>query len=364
LKNEKPKVLCKTCSADNRAAGQVKYQTEKGMALMKEFVALVGPYDENAKKYLTEGLKDFNIIEIGSKKEYPLMTGASYIILRSLSLDRDDINAMENLKLIQRWGVGYDTVDIKAAEDAGVTVAIASGVNAIPVAEFTVLLMLSIFRNIMVIQRNVKSGKWKGIGLVDRSYVVEGKTVGLIGLGAIGKAVAKKTLGLGAKVIYHDMKRLPRHEEEKMNISYTDFDTVISSSDIISLHLPLNEKTKNLINKEIFSRMKRTAVLINTSRGGIVNENDLFEALQEGKILGAGLDVFECEPVDLSNPLLSLDNVVVSAHCAGNTADNSINMAKRCVCNIKNISTGKYLFDEDIIVKGNSLTNIPYRKPE
>lgn len=307
---------------------------------MKEVVALVGSYDENARKTLSEGLSDFDMLEIGSAGEYATMASAHYMILRTLKIDRGTIWTMPNLKLIQRWGVGFDSVDIAAAGEAGVQVAITSGVNALPVAEYAILLMLAVYRNLLTVDGNVRSGTWKDDGLVNRSYVIDGKQLGLIGLGAIGRTVARKALGMGAKAVYYDMARLAENEERELGIEFRPFEELVASSDIVSLHLPLNNGTRNLIDASVLAKMKRTAILVNTARGGIVNEADLYRALRDGVILGAGIDVFEQEPVARDNPLLTLANVVTSCHFAGNTADNSVNMALRCVENIRRVRDG------------------------
>lgn len=316
---------------------------------MKEIIAIVGSYDENARNVLHKELEGFKLIEIERAEDFSQMVDAKYVILRTLSIDKDTIAKMPRLKLIQRWGVGYNTVDIEAAGKAGVLVAITSGVNAVPVAEYTLLLMLGVYRNLTVIHNNVRSGRWKDDSLVNRSYVIAGKTVGLIGLGAIGREVAGKVQGLGAQVIYYDSFRLPEAAEAELKITYSDLEQLMETADIISLHLPLNEHTKGLIGKSLLARMKPTSILINTARGGIINEDALYDVLRRRTILGAGLDVFEQEPIAPGNRLLELDNVVVSAHCAGNTADNSINMAYHCVDNIKRVSGGLSLPQKDLV---------------
>lgn len=317
---------------------------------MKEIAAIVGPVDEAGKKTIIENLTDeFVIKEIMSEEEYSLLTDVNYVILRTLKMNAEVIKLLPNLKLIQRWGVGFDSVDIKAAGERGVQVAVTSGINSIPVAEYAVLLMLSVYRNLIAIHRNVETGKWRDGALIDRSYVINAKAVGLIGLGSIGKQVAQIVKGFGAEVYYYDAFRLTVDVEKQFGLTYLTFDQLVKRADIISLHLPLTNETKNLINKDVFYMMKSTAIIINTARGGIINEQDLYEALSTRQILGAGLDVFENEPVTIDNPLLKLDNVVLSAHSAGNTVDNSINMAKRCVNNILKVSKNEPLMKTDLV---------------
>lgn len=317
---------------------------------MDQTVAIIGPIDEDGKKVIREKLSDrFNVIDISTPEEYHKLENVDYAVLRTLRIDGDTIRNCPKLKLIQRWGVGYDTVDIDTAGECGVQVAITSGVNATSVAEYAVLLMLSVYRNLISINGNVRDGKWRDDTLIQKSFVIDGKNVGLVGLGNIGKQVARKVQGFGAEVCYYDLFRLSEEQEAELELKYRSIEELIKESDIISLHLPLTKETKNLFNKQAFSKMKSSAIIINTARGGIINDQDLYEALTTGEILGAGIDVFENEPVLADHPLLSLSNIVVSSHSAGNTADNSIYMATRCVENIIAVSEGRALSHADLV---------------
>lgn len=315
-----------------------------------ETIALVGPYDPNVKALLLESITGrFNVKEISSEHEYEHLEDVNYVILRTLTLRESVINSIANLKLIQRWGVGYDTVDIKAAGKRGIPVAITSGMNAAPVSEMAILLMLAVYRNLPQLYSNVVAGKWREGINVGGLYTIEGKTVGFVGLGSIGKQVALKVKAFGAKVQYYDVCRLQYEEEEKLNATYVGFEELLRTSDIISLHVPLNDNTKHLICKETIGMMKRSAVIINTARGEIINEADLVDALQNKRILGAGLDVVEHEPADRSNPLLTLENAVVTPHMGGSTMDISAKMAKRCIENILKVSNGESLSRMDVV---------------
>ncbi len=315
-----------------------------------EKVAIIGPIDSKGKKTIKEGLKgQFEIIEIENEEQYNRLRNAEYAILRTYKINRDTINKCPNLKFIQRWGVGYDSVDVAAAGERNIKVAVTSGINSVPVAEYAVMLMLSVYRNIVTIHNNVVNGNWRVNGIIDRSYTLSGKKIGLIGLGSIGKNVAKIVQAFEAEVYYYDVFRMPEEEEKNLNIKYMELNDILNESDIISLHLPLTESTKNLIDKNTISLMKETAIIINTSRGGIINEEDLYEALINNKILGAGIDVFENEPISPENKLINLNNVVLSSHNAGNTTDNSINMAKRCVENIFKVSRSEEIIKGDLV---------------
>jgi D-3-phosphoglycerate dehydrogenase / 2-oxoglutarate reductase len=315
-----------------------------------EIIALTGPYDPNIKALLYKTVPSgFKIIEIASESEYGRLQNANYIILRTLKLKEQVITSIPDLKLIQRWGVGYDSVDIQAAGKRNIPVAITSGMNAVPVSEMAVLLMLAVYRNLPGLYHNVLAGKWREGLNVGTLYTIEGKTVGLVGLGSIGKQVAKKVRAFGAEVQYYDPFRLPAEEEVKLGVHYTEFEELLKTSDIISLHVPLGEKTRHLINKETIELMKPSAILINTARGEIIKDDDLVAALASKRILGAGLDVVEHEPADKNNPLLSLDNIVVTPHMGGSTMDISINMVKRCIENIVKVSRSESLSKSDVV---------------
>lgn len=317
-----------------------------------EKVAIIGPIDSKGKEVLKNELSEkFEVIEINNLEEYEELKNVEYAILRTLKIDRETIEHAKNLKFIQRWGVGYDSVDIVTAGEKGIKVAVTSGINSIPVAEYAILLMLAVYRNIINVHSNVINGNWREDALIERSYIISGKKLGLVGLGSIGKEVAKRITAFGADVLYYDIFRLSDQEESFLNIKYSELDELLGDCDIISIHLPLNDSTKNLIDKRAISLMKNTAILINTSRGGIVNEDDLYDALLNNQILGAGIDVFENEPILQDNKLLKLKNIVLSSHNAGNTIDNSINMAKRCSDNILKISRNEEIAKSDLVNK-------------
>jgi phosphoglycerate dehydrogenase-like enzyme len=237
--------------------------------------------------------------------------------------------------LIQKWGAGFDKIDIQAAGAKGISVAICLGGNAGPVAELAVLLMLAIYRNLVPLAAKLKEGHWARDLYTPRSYMLKGKIVGLLGFGSIGQKTGKIVKrGFDAQVQYYDLHRLPEEKEEALGVRYVSLDTLLRTSDILSLHIPLFENTQNIVDREALAKMKPSGILINTSRGGIIDENALYEALRDGIIAGAGLDTLAEEPADASNPLLKLENVVLTPHCGGNTADNDINMVKYCVDNI------------------------------
>ena len=316
-----------------------------------ETIGLVGPYDPQIRTLIHQSIPGgFSIKEVPAENRYHELQDVNYIILRTLTLRESIIQTIPELKLIQRWGVGYDTVDIEAAAKRKIPVAITSGMNASSVSEMAVLLMLSVYRKLPLLHNNVLAGKWRGeSGIASTSYVIDGKTVGLVGLGSIGRLVAKKVQAFGAGVQYYDVFRLPPEEEAALGVKYSELNDLLKTSDIVSLHLPLTDTTRHLICKDSIELMKANAVVINTARGEIVREADLLEALQKKRILGAGLDVMEHEPPAKDNPLLALDNIVFSPHMGGSTMDVNFCQVKRCIENITRICRGESLAKEDFV---------------
>lgn len=317
-----------------------------------ERIGLVGPYDPSVKNLLRQtARRTYEFIEIESTEAYERLSGIDYVILRTLRLDGEAIESAPGLRFIQRWGVGYDTVDISAAGKRGIPVANTFGVNAVPVAEMAVLLTLAVFRNLIPLHQHIAAGRWERESYISKSFMVRGKTVGLVGLGNIGREAAAIFKGFGARVRYFDVNRLSRAEEACLELSFVPFDQLLETSDIVSLHLPLNEATRGLIGREAMRRMKPEAVLINTSRGGIIDETALCEALSEGRILGAGLDAMAQEPPEPTCPLLQMENVVLTPHMGGNTADNNIRMAEVCMENIARVGSGRPLDGRYVVNK-------------
>ncbi|MGE3819956.1 MAG: phosphoglycerate dehydrogenase [Isosphaeraceae bacterium] len=227
------------------------------------------------------------------------------------------------LRVVARTGVGFDAVDVAACTARRVAVVITPGTNQESVAEQTFGLLLALTRDVVNNDRLVKAGGW------NRNLVrpIRGQTMGLVGMGRIGKAVATRAIAFGMRVIAHD----PLGDSDfdgRHGVTRVGIDELLSLSDVVSLHLPLSPATAQLIRAETLARMKPSAILINTSRGGLVNEPDLYEALTSGRLAGAGLDVLGAEPPEPSNPLLTLSNVVVSPHVGGIDTRSMADMAE------------------------------------
>ena len=281
------------------------------------------------------------------------LADCEYLISR-LDIDPDIINHTPNVKFWQRWGAGFDHVDLKAWGERGIPIATCPGVNSGIVAELAIMLMLAGYRNLLQINRQLRAGHWPRTEYFGRSFMMKGKTVGVLGLGHIGKKVAALATAFGANVIYYDIVR-QTEQEEKFGYRFVDFDTLLRESDIYTIHCPLNEETRGMIGAEQFAQMKPTAMLINTARGPIVDEAALIDALTTGKIATAGLDTYEREPLPKDHPLLTLDNVVASAHAGGNTKDNDINMMNYVYHNIVAFDRGEPLNTPGDIVNGEYL---------
>jgi phosphoglycerate dehydrogenase-like enzyme len=224
-----------------------------------------------------------------------------------------------NLKLIQTVSAGTNMLDIAALNELGIQVANNGGGNAVAVAEHTITLMVSVYRKMPQQLKAVQNRQWAADireKWHSQAYELTDKTVGIVGLGRIGQRVARRLQGWDCRLIYHDVAKFPPGLEEALHITRVPLDDLLRTSDIITLHVPLNRQTKGLISDREFGLMKPTTVLINACRGPVVDEAALIRALKTHKILGAGLDVLEEEPTPANNPLLDMDNVVVTPHLA------------------------------------------------
>jgi D-3-phosphoglycerate dehydrogenase len=252
-------------------------------------------------------------------------------------LTRRVLENLPNCKVVSRYGVGVDSVDLKAATDLGIIVANVPDYCMDEVADQTVSMLLGLIRKTAFFDQKVKSGQWdfrQGIPI----YRTRGKTLGLIGCGKIGLEVAKRISALGLRVIAFD----PYIEKPHEVIELKDIDTVLKESDFISIHCPLNDSTRHLIGDEAFKKMEKRPILINTSRGPIIDEKALIQALKEGLISGAGLDVLEKEPPDSQNPLLKMENVILTPHVSFYSVESISELKRRTAKNVADVLTGRW----------------------
>lgn len=241
------------------------------------------------------------------------------LVVRSATkVTADVIAAAPNLKVVGRAGVGVDNIDLDAATKAGVVVMNTPGGSAIAVAEHAMALLLGLLRRIPRAVTSMKDGRWEKKTLKGRQLY--GKTLGVIGVGNIGSVLVKRALAFGMSAVAYD----PFISEEaaaKLGAELVSLDALFERADVISLHVPLTDRTHHIINREALAKMKPGTVLVNCARGGVVHEGDLAEALREGQIAGAALDVFEQEPPNPENPLLALDNFICSPHLGASTLE-------------------------------------------
>jgi D-3-phosphoglycerate dehydrogenase len=252
-------------------------------------------------------------------------------------LTRRVLENLPNCKVVSRYGVGVDSVDLKAATDLGIIVANVPDYCMDEVADQTVSMLLGLIRKTAFFDQKVKSGQWnfrQGIPI----YRTRGKTLGLIGCGKIGLEVAKRISAFGLRVIAFD----PYIEKPHEVIELKDIDTVLKESDFISIHCPLNDSTRHLIGDEAFKKMEKRPILINTSRGPIIDEKALIQALKEGLISGAGLDVLEKEPPDSQNPLLKMENVILTPHVSFYSVESISELKRRTAKNVADVLTGRW----------------------
>jgi phosphoglycerate dehydrogenase-like enzyme len=254
------------------------------------------------------------------------------------------IRQASRLKFIQTMSAGYEYLNLDLLKELDIPFANSGGMNSPAVAEHTIALILSVARKLVQADAAVRKGTWlmQSPATDPFSYgELYDKRVGIVGLGNIGRNVARRLQGFNCELVYASPKRIPEEQEKELGISNVELDELFETSDIVTLHAPLTPKTKHMVNRERLAKMKSTAILINTSRGGVVDERALLDALQQGKIAGAGLDVFEPEPPQQDNPLFQLDNIVVTPHCGGGTAGMQQRMISFCWQNIAAALTGK-----------------------
>ena len=257
--------------------------------------------------------------------------------LLCMATDRIDDELMENapnLRIIANYGVGYDNIDLAAATARGIWVTNTPGVVTDATADLTFALMLGLARRIVEGEAMIRAGEWKSWSpSLLLGAEVSGKILGIIGLGQIGKAVARRALGFDMRIIYYNRRRIDEKKEKELNVTYVPLEDLLSEADFVSLHVTLTNETRHLIGARELSRMKPTAYLINASRGPVVDEMALVQALKAKKIAGAGLDVYENEPA-LAPGLLELNNVLLLPHVGSATIETRTAMAKLAAENL------------------------------
>jgi len=271
------------------------------------------------------------------------------IVLRTFRLSAELINSAKKLQIISRHGVGYDNVDLDTIKKRNITLAITATTNAVAVVEHVFFMMLNISKGHDMYDKCVKSGEFSKRSQLPRTIELWNKKILIVGFGRIGQNLIKRCLGFEMEVFVYD----PFIDENKINSlggkKVSNINSIIKDMDYVSVHVPLNDKTRNLINLNNMKTMKKTAILINAARGGVINESDLEVALNKNYIFGAGLDVFEKEPPDINNPLLKNKKVFLSPHVASFTEECMQRMSKETIQNIIDFFEKK--LDKSMIVK-------------
>ena len=307
------------------------------------------------KVFLTRTLHDFALKELRKKYQVEIHSGQIPIPQTKLRSKIKDIDGLicfpydtinkeiikegRNLKVISTYSVGFDHIDTEYSKKKKIRVGYTPEVLTDATADMAFSLLLDIARRVTEGDRIIRDAKWRKIyGAFDYVGIdLQGKTIGILGLGRIGSTLAKRAKAFDMKIIYHNRKHVTKSKEKSLNAKYVSFEKLVTESDFISIHVPHTKETDRLFNMKIFKKMKKSSFLINTSRGKVVKEEDLAIALKKRIISGAGLDVFEKEPVKKNHPLIKLQNIVLTPHIGSSTKETRIKMAE---ITVKNLNLG------------------------
>jgi len=304
------------------------------------------------KVLLTRKLHDFALKMLKKKYEVEVHTGKIPMPKKLLiskiknkdglicypydTIDFDVIDAGTRLKAISTYSVGYDHIDVKLASSRNILVGYTPGVLTRATADLTMALILALFRRIPEGDKLIRDDKWRIIFGPDEFLGTDlyQKTLGIFGMGRIGKAVAERAAGFEMKVVYHNRTRLSFKEEKRLGARYVSLDNLFRASDVVSIHTPYTPQTHEFINLRLFNKMKKTSFLINTSRGKIINEKDLVIALKRKLIAGAGLDVFQREPINSKHPIVKTNSIILMPHTGSATIQTRKKMSEIAVKNL------------------------------
>lgn len=268
-----------------------------------------------------------------------LLSEADAVMIREASLPAAYIQALERCKAIVRYGVGVDNIDLPAAKDQGIYVANVPDYGSEDVAEHALALLMASVRRITSRNMQVHNGQWN-IGQAEPMYRMSGKVLGIVGFGRIARCLATKASGIGLRTILVCDPQLDAVAAEAAGVVKVSLEDLCREADLISLHVPLSSKTRHLIGRDQLALMKPSTVLINTSRGGLIDEDALYDALFHQRLFAAGLDVFETEPVKADNPLLSLPNVICTDHTAWFTEESVIELQRKAAQEVLRVFEG------------------------
>jgi lactate dehydrogenase-like 2-hydroxyacid dehydrogenase len=256
-------------------------------------------------------------------------------------IDAEQIAQAAQVKLIQMPGVGYEHIDVEAASARGIPVAITPEGTIVGVSEHVVMMILALYKHLADAHNALKEGRWVHDDLRHVALMLEGKRIGILGLGRIGREVAKRLRGFDVELVYHDIHRADPETERSLAITHLGLDELLQTADVVTLHVFLSERSRHLIDERALDLMKPTAILINTSRGDVVDESALYRALRDRQIMAAGIDAWEQEPTPPNNPILKLDNVLVTPHMATANRDAMIQKSEACYANFQRVIRGE-----------------------
>ena len=304
--------------------------------MSKKKILIIQPIHEAGIKLLMDNSNyEYEIIEnLEAQDIKSKISNCDAISIRTAKLSGELINCSKNLKIISRHGVGYDNIDLTASKEKNITLAITATANAIAVAEHVLFMLLNIAKRKSMYDDSVKSGNFSNRNKLPKTIEIWNKNILIAGFGRIGQCLIKRCKGFEMNVFVYDPFVSKEVVESLGGKKVENLEDSIKNMDAVSLHVPLNDKTKNLINYNLLRTMKKNCIIINAARGGIINEIDLDRALNENLIFGAGLDVFEKEPPDQNNPLLKNERVFLSPHTAAFTEECMVRMGKETIQNI------------------------------
>ena len=309
---------------------------------MSAKILVVSPSAEVSEIAREMAPKGFETVVISDSEVVASLPNTEYMVCYPHVPMKDAFyKAAPKLRLVQLLSAGYDNVDLEAARRAKVPLSNNGGANAISVSEHAIMLMLTVARKVIWQHGSVSGGRWRGNGPAPRMYELHDKTLGIIGFGTIGKKVARLAKPFGMHVQYFDIARLSEGEADAHGVKFRLLRELLRTSDVVSLHVPLNDSTHHLIGAGELALMKPTAVIVNTSRGPVIDEVALHKTLSDNKIFGAGLDVFDQEPPPLDNPLFKLNNVLLTSHFAGPTWDNHVARFRNAFDNVQRVARGE-----------------------
>ena len=304
--------------------------------MSKKKILIIQPIHEAGIKLLTDNANyEYEILEnLEAQDIKSKISNCDAISIRTAKLSSELINCSKNLKIISRHGVGYDNIDLTASKEKNITLAITATANAIAVAEHVLFMLLNIAKRKSMYDDSVKSGNFSNRNKLPKTIEIWNKNILIAGFGRIGQCLIKRCKGFEMNVFVYDPFVSKEVVESLGGKKVENLEDSIKNMDAVSLHVPLNDKTKNLINYNLLRTMKKNCIIINAARGGVINEIDLDRALNENLIFGAGLDVFEKEPPDQNNPLLKNKKVFLSPHTAAFTEECMVRMGKETIQNI------------------------------